>query len=112
MRPEISFVISRSDELSYFTDKLASGIIPSRITHNDTKFNNVLFDSKTDTALCIIDFDTIMPGAVAYDYGDGIRSAAPTQSEDTMTPEMVRLDLERFEMFTKGFLEGAGWDPA
>ncbi len=108
VRPEISFVMSRADELSYFTDRLASGMIPSRITHNDTKFNNVLFDSVTDKVLCIIDFDTIMPGAVAYDYGDAIRSAAPTLGEDTLTPYDVELDLERFEMFTKGFIEGSG----
>ncbi len=108
VRPEISFVMSRSDELSYFTDKLASGAIPSRITHNDTKLNNVLFDSETDEALCVIDFDTIMPGAIAYDFGDAIRSGAPTQSEDTLTPDEVRLDLDRFEMFTKGFIEGVG----
>ena len=108
VRSEISFVISRSNELSYFVDRLASGAIPSRITHNDTKLNNVLFDSETDKALCVIDLDTIMPGAVAYDFGDAIRSGAPTHSEDTLTPDEVKLDLERFEMFTKGFLAGAG----
>ncbi len=108
VRSEISFVMSHANELSYFTDKLASGVLPSRITHNDTKLNNVLFDSDTDEALCIIDFDTIMPGAVAYDFGDAIRSGAPTLSEDTLTPNDVKLDLERFEMFTKGFIEGAG----
>ena len=108
VRLQVSFVIARAGELSYFTDRLASGKIPLRITHNDTKLNNVLFDSNTGDALCVVDLDTVMPGAVAYDFGDAVRSGAATLNEDTLSPEDSRLDLNRFEMFTKGFLEGCG----
>lgn len=106
VRAEIAFVTSRASELSYFVDMLSNGGLPLRITHNDTKLNNILFDKDTGKALCVVDLDTVMPGAVAYDFGDAIRSGAPTLNEDTLTPNKVKLDLELFEAFTKGFLEG------
>ncbi len=108
VRAEISFVTSRAGELSYFVDLLSNGELPLRITHNDTKLNNILFDRQSNKALCVVDLDTVMPGAVAYDFGDAIRSGAPTLNEDTLTPDKVKLDLDLFEAFTKGFLEGCG----
>lgn len=108
VRSEVAFVTSRAGELSYFIDMLSNGSMPLRITHNDTKLNNILFDKDSNKALCVVDLDTVMPGAVAYDFGDAIRSGAPTLNEDTLTPEKVRLDLELFEAFVKGFLEGCG----
>ncbi|MBQ2705018.1 MAG: aminoglycoside phosphotransferase family protein [Clostridia bacterium] len=108
VRDEIAFVTARAGELSYFVDRLCNRSLPLRITHNDTKLNNILFDKETNKALCVVDLDTVMPGAVAYDFGDAIRSGAPTLNEDTLTPYETRIDLELFEAFTKGFLEGCG----
>ena len=78
--------------------------IPLRVTHNDTKINNVLFDKDTGEAKTVIDLDTVMPGLVAHDFGDAIRSAASTTSEDAENNLTVRLDVERFSAFAEGFI--------
>ena len=75
-----------------------------RVTHNDTKLNNVLLDKDTDKALCVLDLDTVMPGLSAWDFGDGIRFGAAVSGEDTTANT---LDLDRYAAFTRGFLEGA-----
>jgi Ser/Thr protein kinase RdoA (MazF antagonist) len=80
------------------------GRLPLRITHNDTKFNNVLLDSQ-DKAQCVIDLDTVMPGYVAYDYGDAIRTTAATAPEDEQDLSKIDIDLDLFRSFTQGFLE-------
>ena len=83
-----------------------SGALPSRVTHNDTKCNNVLFDINTKKHICVIDLDTVMPGLAGFDFGDGIRFIASTATEDERDLSKVSLDLSKFESFTKGFLDG------
>ncbi len=78
--------------------------LPLRVTHNDTKINNVLFDNKTGNAKTVIDLDTVMPGLVAHDFGDAIRFAANTAAEDEKDLSLVSLDMARFEAFAKGFI--------
>jgi hypothetical protein len=87
---------------------LADGRLPLRVTHNDTKLNNILFDATDGKALCVIDFDTIMPGSLLYDFGDAIRSGCNTGSEDEKDLAKVHFDLNLFEAFCKGFLGAAG----
>lgn len=103
---EISFVLDRAKEASVLTDLLSEGKLPLRVTHNDTKLNNILFDKDTHKALCIIDLDTVMPGLSLYDFGDSIRFGANTGAEDETDLTKVGLDLSLFEAFTKGYLEG------
>ena len=87
-------------------EKLASGELPLRVTHNDTKLNNILFDADTRTPLCVIDLDTIMPGSSLYDYSDAIRFVASTATEDEKDLDKVWCDMELFRVYTEGFLEG------
>ena len=89
-------------------DALAAGEIPLRVTHNDTKLNNVLLDAKTGRGVCVIDLDTVMPGLAAYDFGDSIRFGANTAAEDERDLSKVGLSLTMFEAFTRGFLGEAG----
>lgn len=103
---EIAFAMEREKDTSVLLDLLAKGELPLRVTHNDTKLNNILFDADTKKALCIIDLDTVMPGLSHYDFGDSIRFGASTGAEDEKDLSKIRLDLELFETFTKGFLEG------
>ena len=103
---EITFVLDRAQEASVLTDLLSGGELPLRVTHNDTKLNNILFDADTHTALCIIDLDTVMPGLSLYDFGDSIRFGANTGAEDETDLTKVGLDLSLFEAFTKGYLGG------
>lgn len=86
---------------------LEKGEIPERVTHNDTKLNNVLFDKETDKAVCVIDLDTVMSGSLLYDYGDALRFGASSAAEDERDLSRVFFDLKKFESFTKGFLSGA-----
>ena len=86
---------------------LAAGL-PVRVTHNDTKINNLLLDRETGRALCVIDLDTVMPGLAAYDFGDAIRTGASTAAEDERDLSRVSLSLPMFEAFTRGYLSEAG----
>ncbi len=90
------------------TKDLESGAIPMRVTHNDTKLNNVLFDKYTKESLCVIDLDTVMPGSLLFDYGDSMRFGASTAVEDEADLDKVWFDLEYFESYTKAFLEEMG----
>lgn len=108
VQPEIRFILERESAAGTIVEALDSGRIPLRVTHNDTKINNVLFDTDTDTPICVIDLDTVMPGSALYDYGDAIRSGANTAGEDEADLSLVHFDLELFERFTAGYLRAAG----
>ena len=105
---EIGFFLSMEKDGGILMDKLKEGILPLRVTHNDTKLNNVILDSKTRKALCVIDLDTVMPGLAACDFGDAIRFGASTAEEDEKDTDKVHLDLELYKIFTRGFLESCG----
>jgi hypothetical protein len=107
-RPEIEFVLSRKSDVSVLVDKLEKGELPERITHNDTKFNNVLIDDATGKGVCVIDLDTVMPGLALYDYGDAIRSLANTAAEDERDLSLVNFDLRIFDYFTRGYMDSIG----
>lgn len=108
VQEEIAFVRARSKEVSQLHDMLAKGELPLRVTHNDTKLNNIMIDSATHKAICVIDLDTVMPGLSAHDFGDAIRFGANTAAEDEPDVSKVSLSLELFEIYVKGFLEGCG----
>ncbi len=108
VKAEIEFALAREKDTFVLTDLLAAGQLPLRVTHNDTKLNNILFDESSRKALCIIDLDTVMPGLSHYDFGDSIRFGASTGEEDEKDLSRVELDLSLFEVFTKGYLEGCG----
>lgn len=106
VQTEIDFALAREADTHVLTDLLEKGELPLRVTHNDTKLNNILFDSSTRKALCIIDLDTVMPGLSLYDFGDSIRTGANTGAEDETDLSKIGLDLSLFETFTEGFLSG------
>ena len=108
VQPEIDFYMSREDFAGLIVDKLADGSLPLRVTHNDTKLNNVMLDKETRKALCVIDLDTVMPGSALYDYGDSIRFGASTAAEDEKDLDKVQMDLELFKMYTDGYLSACG----
>lgn len=100
---ETEFVLARKDTLSKVVDGLADGSIPLRVTHNDTKLNNILLDKDTNEARAIIDLDTVMPGSMLYDFGDSIRFGASTAEEDEKDLEKVHFDIKLFEAYASGF---------
>ncbi len=106
--PEIEFVLAREKDCSVITDLLESGVMPLRVTHNDTKLNNVLFDKKTNKGICVVDLDTVMPGSSLYDFGDSIRFGANTAAEDEKDLSKVSLSLEYFKAYVEGYLQTAG----
>lgn len=101
---EIVFILMREDICSLIMDDLKEGEIPYRVTHNDTKVNNVMMNRKTGDFLAVIDLDTVMPGSMLFDYGDGIRSTASTVSEDEKDLKKVSINLELFKAYTDGYL--------
>lgn len=105
---EIEFVRERRDFMSLFTNKIASGELPLRVTHNDTKLNNILFDEKTALPATVIDLDTVMPGSYLYDFGDAIRFGATHAAEDEKDLSLVDFDLDLYRHFAKGYIEEAG----
>lgn len=107
-RKEIQFYLDREPEAGVIVDRLAEGSLPLRVTHNDTKLNNVMLDFDTREALCVIDLDTIMPGSSLYDFGDSIRFGAATAAEDEQDLGKVSMSLELFRTFTEGFLSACG----
>lgn len=104
LEDEIEFFFERRKMMSEIVRKMEAGLLPVRVTHNDTKINNVMIDDETDKAICVIDLDTVMPGSALYDYGDAIRSGANTAAEDEPDTSKISLDLNLFEQFTRGFL--------
>ena len=108
VKDEIEFALAQKEWISCVTDGLADGSIPLRVTHNDTKINNVLFDKNTRKAICVIDLDTVMPGSLLYDYGDALRIGAASGAEDETDLDKIWFRLDLFEAFTKGFAEELG----
>ena len=106
--PEIDFVLAREKDCSVALDAIRAGKLPLRVTHNDTKLNNVLMDEETREGICIIDLDTVMPGLVIYDFGDSIRFGANHSAEDERDLSKVNLDVDLFSAYTAAFLEGTG----
>lgn len=105
---EINAIVSRREIADVVTKLLGSNDIPLRVTHNDTKLNNIMLDNKTGEPVCIIDLDTVMPGSILYDFGDSIRFGASSAAEDEQDLSKVYCDMELFEAFTRGFLEQTG----
>lgn len=105
---EIEFIRERQSLAGEFTDRLDRGELTLRVTHNDTKLNNVMIDDRTQKGICVIDLDTVMPGLVMNDFGDSIRSGANTAAEDETDLDRVSCSMELFETYTKGFLKGCG----
>lgn len=105
VREEIDYLLSVQELACKLTDMCGRGELPLRVTHNDTKINNVLFDSETGEALVVIDLDTVMPGLVGHDFGDAIRFAANYVEEDCPEYEKAGINMDVFRTFTEGFLE-------
>ena len=105
VREEIEFYLAREAEAGSLQRMRASGALPLRVTHNDTKLNNVMLDAATRKALCVIDLDTVMPGLAAYDFGDSIRFGAATAAEDEPDLDKMEMSLPLFEIYAKGFVE-------
>ncbi|MCR4587498.1 MAG: aminoglycoside phosphotransferase family protein [Lachnospiraceae bacterium] len=108
VQKEIAFYEARQADMSYCMERLKKGRIPLRVTHNDTKLNNIMLDGATGRGICVIDLDTVMPGLSIYDFGDSIRFGANTAVEDEQDLSRVSLSLELFECYVKGYLEGCG----
>ena len=106
VQKEIDFILEREEEAGTIQRMLESGELPLRVTHNDTKLNNVLLDLKTRKALCVLDLDTVMPGSSLFDFGDSIRFGAATAPEDVQELSRMSLDLHLFDVYTKGYLTG------
>lgn len=108
VKNEIEFAFERKKFAGLLTEKIKDGTLPLRVTHNDTKINNVLFDESNGEALCVIDLDTVMSGLSLYDFGDSIRSCASKAGENEADLSKVNIDLDAYEKYTEGFLKGAG----
>ncbi|MBS7361889.1 MAG: aminoglycoside phosphotransferase family protein [Oscillospiraceae bacterium] len=108
VRDEIDFVLARRDDAGVLVKLLEKGKLPLRVTHNDTKLNNVMFDNETDEGICVIDLDTVMPGLSLYDFGDSIRFGANTAAEDEKDLSKVSLSLPLYREYTAGYLSTAG----
>lgn len=106
VRDEIEFAYAREADTHVLGDLLAKGEIPLRVTHNDTKLNNIMIDDETGKGICVIDLDTVMPGLAVNDFGDSIRFGANTAAEDEPDWTKMTLDLELYETYVKGFVEG------
>ena len=104
VKEEIEFALAREAEAATLVNLLAEGKLPLRVTHNDTKLNNVMLDDTTRKPLCVIDLDTVMPGLAAYDFGDSIRFGAATAAEDEKDLSKMEMSLELFRTYTEGFL--------
>lgn len=107
VQPEIQFVLDRRADCSVALNALKEGVLPLRVTHNDTKLNNILIDRESHEGICVIDLDTTMPGLSINDFGDSIRFGANHSAEDEKDLSKVNLDLGLYEVFTRGFLHGA-----
>ena len=107
VREEIDFVLAQEEIGSILQRMRETGELPLRVTHNDTKLNNVLLDRETRKSRCVLDLDTVMPGLSVHDFGDSIRFGAATAAEDEQDLSKMSLDLHMFEVYTRGYLESA-----
>lgn len=107
-KPELEFIMHRKALTRELLDLNTQGLIPERITHNDTKLNNVMLDDATGTGICIIDLDTVMPGLALYDFGDMVRTATSPAKEDEKNLSLVTMQFPMFEALARGYLESAG----
>ena len=105
---ELAFAFAREDDTKIVVDLIEKGEIPVRVTHNDTKLNNIMFDSNTKNPICVVDLDTVMPGSALYDFGDAIRFGASTGAEDEKDLSKITIDLNLYEKYVNGFLSTAG----
>jgi hypothetical protein len=105
VKKEIEFALARGVETSLLVDMLDAGTLPLRVTHNDTKFNNVLIDDETDKGICVLDLDTVMPGLSHYDFGEIVRSGANPAEEDERDLSKVCLDMHIYDTLTRGFMD-------
>lgn len=108
VRKEIDFALSHADFASVVVKGLEDKSIPTRVTHNDTKINNILFDENTLESVCVIDLDTVMPGSLLYDFGDALRMGASTAAEDETDLDKVWFDEEAFKSFSLGYCQEVG----
>ena len=108
VQKEIQFVLEHEHLANVFADLLEKKEIPLRVTHNDTKLNNIMIENKTRKGICVIDLDTVMPGLAMNDFGDSIRFGASTATEDEQDLSKVSCDMELFDLYAKGFIEGCG----
>lgn len=108
VKPEIEFIRKHKDMMNLISSALEDGRIPTRITHNDTNLNNILFDKDTNMPVAIIDLDTVMPSSLLYDYGDSLRIGTNTACDDERDLTRVSCNLELYEHYTRGFLESCG----
>lgn len=104
VKKEIEFALSYEKYVDAITNGITDKTVPLRVTHNDTKLNNILFDPKTKKCLSVIDLDTVMPGSMLYDYGDALRFGASSAKEDETDLDTVFCCMDKFEAFTKGFI--------
>lgn len=107
-KDEIAFARKYKKYANIITDAIKNGEVPVRVTHNDTKLNNVLFDKKSGEGICVIDLDTVMPGSLLYDFGDAMRYGASNCEEDETDTNKIWFDLEKLDAFSQGFLEEVG----
>lgn len=105
VQADIDFIMTRAEETKLVVNMIKEGKLPLRVTHNDTKFNNIMIDDETEEGIAVIDLDTVMPGVSLYDFGDCIRSSANTAAEDEQDLSKVSFDLNLYEYFTRGYLE-------
>lgn len=103
-KPEVSYLLAMEDKACVLHRLHGEGLIPTRVTHNDTKINNVLFDKDTNRAICVLDLDTIMPGFAGHDFGDAVRSAANSMGSSSLEFDKVRIDMEVYKAFAEGFI--------
>lgn len=108
VKKEIDFALSHADFADTVVKGLKDNSIPTRVTHNDTKINNILFDKNTLEAVCVIDLDTVMPGSILYDFGDALRMGASTAAEDETDLDTVWFDEEAFKYFSLGYCQEVG----
>ena len=106
IRDDIKFILDRKETASFIMDGISEGRFPLRVTHNDTKLNNIMMDPATGEGRCVIDLDTVMPGSVLADFGDAIRFGASSAAEDETDLDKVYMRLDMFESYAKGFIDG------
>ena len=108
VKAEVEFALEYGKYASDIVEAMEKDLVPLRVTHNDTKLNNILFDAETKAGLAVIDLDTVMPGSMLYDFGDALRFGASSGPEDETDLDKIYFDLEKFEQFAKGFLSETG----